>query len=190
VTTRTTYWTATSLDGFIADPEDSLAWLFAQRHEDPAEASLTYDALLARTGAVLMGATTYLWIRGHVVDSGEGWPYDLPTWVMTHRERAGVDGADVRFASGDVAAVHPDVVASAAGRDVWVVGGGDLAGQLADAGLLDDVVVSVAPVVLGAGRPLLPRRLQLRPAEHGAAGDLLTTRYTVVGPRPDADWTA
>ncbi|GAA1920907.1 dihydrofolate reductase family protein [Nocardioides lentus] len=190
MTVRTTYYTAASLDGFVADPQDSLAWLFAQHHENPADASLTYDALLARTGAVLMGATTYLWIRGHVVDSGEGWPYDLPTWVMTHHERAGVDGADVRFASGDVAAVHADVVASAAGRDVWVVGGGDLAGQLADAGLLDDVVVSLAPVVLGAGRPLLPRRLQLRLAEHGTAGDLLTARYDVVGPRPGVDWTA
>jgi len=43
---------------------------------------------------------------------------------------------------------------------VWVVGGGDLAGQVADAGLLNEIVLSVAPVTLGEGRPLLPRRLE------------------------------
>ena len=70
-TARTTYYTATSLDGFLADPEDSLDWLFAQQHEEPASPDLRYDALLARTGAVLMGATTYLWIRERVVAADE-----------------------------------------------------------------------------------------------------------------------
>jgi dihydrofolate reductase len=62
-------------------------------------------------------------------------------------------------------------VASAGGKDVWVVGGGDLAGQYADAGLLDEVIVTVTPVFLGAGAPLLPRRLtservRVRAVEH------------------------
>ena len=56
-------------------------------------------------------------------------------------------------------AVHADLVAAADGKDVWVVGGGDLAGQFADAGLLDHVWVTVVPVVLGAGKPLLDRPL-------------------------------
>ena len=58
--------------------------------------------------------------------------------------------------------VHAEMVAAAGGKDVWVVGGGDLAGQFAEAGLLDGVMVSVAPVTLGAGRPLFPRPLDLR----------------------------
>src|SRR3712207_7879069 len=49
--------------------------------------------------------------------------------------------------------------AAAGDRNVWVVGGGDLAGQFADVGLLDELIVSIAPVTLGAGAPLLPRRI-------------------------------
>ena len=51
------------------------------------------------------------------------------------------------------------MAAAAGGRNLWVVGGGDLAGQFADAGLLDEVLVTIAPVTLGAGAPLLPRRI-------------------------------
>jgi len=187
---RTTYYTASSLDGFIADPADSLAWLFAQTHEDPDDPVLRHDGLMARVGALAMGATTYTWIRDRVVAGAESWPYDVPTWVLTHRDLPGVAGADVRFASGDVVALHPELEASAAGRDLWVVGGGDLAGQFADAGLLDDLVVSFAPVTLGEGRPLLPRRLQLRLDVHLGAGDFVCARYLVDGPRPSADWRA
>jgi dihydrofolate reductase len=185
---RTTYYTATSLDGFIADPHDSLEWLFAQTHTEPDDPALRYDGLMARVGALVMGATTYTWIRDRVVAGTEQWAYDVPTWVLTHRDLPGVDGADVRFAAGDVAALHPDVEASAAGRDLWVVGGGDLAGQYADAGLLDDLVVSTAPVTLGEGRGLLPRRLQLRLDGLVRAGDFVCARYLVEGPRPSADW--
>lgn len=186
---RTTYYTATSLDGFIADPADSLAWLFVQTHVEPDEPALRYDALMERVGALVMGATTYEWIRDRVTASEEAWSYDVPTWVLTHRDLPGLEGADVRFASGDVTAVHADIEASAGGGDLWVVGGGDLAGQYADAGLLDDVVVSYAPVTLGEGRPLLPRRLQLRLEENVRAGDFVCARYVVDGPRPAPDWT-
>jgi dihydrofolate reductase len=48
-------------------------------------------------------------------------------------------------------------------RNVWLVGGGDLVGQFFDAGLLDDVIVQVGSVTLGAGRPLLPRRITSPP---------------------------
>ncbi|WP_341927918.1 dihydrofolate reductase family protein, partial [Nocardioides psychrotolerans] len=83
-----------------------------------------------------------------------------------------------------VAEVHAAMVAAAGERDVWVVGGGDLAGQLADAGLLDEVVVSIAPVTLGAGRPLLPRRYDLRLTELARNGAFACARYDVVGARP------
>jgi dihydrofolate reductase len=180
---KTIYYTASTLDGFIADPDDSLAWLFVQ-DTDPS-GPLGYAAFIAEVGALVMGATTYEWVRAHLAESGEAWPYEQPSWVMTHRDLPAIAGADVQFASGDVAAIHADLVAAAGGRDVWVVGGGDLAGQLADAGLLDEVIVSVAPVTLGAGRPLLPRRLQLRVVETGQNGDFVATRYAVEGP---GDW--
>jgi dihydrofolate reductase len=91
-----------------------------------------------------------------------------------------VPAADIRFVSGDVAPVYAEMAAAAAGRNVWIVGGGDLAGQFADAGLLDEVIVYVAPVTLGAGAPLLPRRLELRQEEISRNGDFVAARYSVV----------
>ena len=69
---------------------------------------------------------------------------------------------------------------AAGDRNVWLVGGGDLVGQFADAGLLDEVIVMLAPVTLGAGKPLLPRRLELRLDEVGRNGDFVAARYAVV----------
>jgi dihydrofolate reductase len=71
------------------------------------------------------------------------------------------------------------MVRAAGGRNVWIVGGGDLAGQFADAGLVDEVLVTIAPVTLGAGAPLLPRRVELRLEETGRNGDFVAVRYSV-----------
>ncbi len=176
----TTFHTATTLDGFLADPDDSLDWLLRQPQGDDGGSG--FDAFLAGVGAIVMGSTTYEWVVRHLDASGDGWPYRVPSWVMTTRDLPVVPGADVRFASGDVRGVHAQMLEAAGGRTLWVVGGGDLAGQLADAGLLDEVVVSVAPVVLGAGRPLLPRRLDLELVETRRAGAFVETRYRVLGP--------
>ncbi|WP_203335225.1 dihydrofolate reductase family protein [Nocardioides limicola] len=179
-----TYYTATTLDGFIADPEDSLAWLFPQEQE--RDGLFNYDEFFAGIGAVVMGSTTYEWVLDHqremVTETGSVWPYRIPTWVMTSRDLAPVAGADVRFAAGPVATVYDEMAAAAEGKDLWVVGGGDLAGQFADAGLLDEVITYVAPVTLGSGRPLLPRRLALRLLETGRNGAFVCSRYAVVGP--------
>lgn len=180
---RTVYYTAATLDGFIATSDDSLEWLFAQRN-DP-DSSLGPEAIVAKVGSLLMGATTYRWLHDYLAGSGEAWPYAQPTWVMSHGALPEIANADVRFASGDVRDVHAQLIAAAGDKDVWVVGGGDLAGQLADVGLLDEVIVSVAPVTIGAGRPLLPRRLQLRAVETVRDGDFVVTRYLVEGP---GDW--
>ena len=95
----------------------------------------------------------------HAIDAGQPWPYTPPTWVFSTRTLRSIAGADVRFVRGDVRPVHQAMVQAAAGRNVWVVGGGDLVGQFDDAGLLDELIVQIAPVTLGAGKPLLPRRI-------------------------------
>jgi dihydrofolate reductase len=179
--TRTTYYTAATLDGFIADPHDSLDWLFVQDQDE--QGPLNYDEFIARIGAIVMGATTYEWILRHNAETGEKWAYDLPVWVVTHRGLPGVDGADVRFAQGDVVSLHAELVSAAGDKDVWVVGGGDLAGQFADAGLLDDLIVYLAPVTLGAGRPIFPRRFDLKLVEVHQNRAFIAARYDVVGPR-------
>ena len=172
--TRTVYYTATSLDGFIATADHSLDWLLS-RESDPA-GPLAYDGFVAGVGAAAMGATTYCWVRENDPD----WVPELPTWVFTHRELELLPG--VHATADDPARVHAALVTAAAGRDVWIVGGGDLAGQFADRGLLDEVVVSIAPVTLGGGAPLLPRRVELALQEVGRNGDLVAVRYAVVRP--------
>jgi dihydrofolate reductase len=176
---RTIYYTASSLDGFIATPDHSLDWLLSQPLSDEISAEMA--DLTTRFGAMIIGSSTYRWIldHEHLLDNPGAWPYTAPSWVMSHRDLPAVEGADIRFAQGDVATVHAEAVAAADGLDVWVIGGGDLAGQLADAGLLDQIEVSYAPVTLGAGAPLLPRRLDLVQGDVRHDGTFLSATYTV-----------
>lgn len=177
--TRTVYYTATTLDGFLADQQDSLDWLFVQ--DIDREGPMNYDQFIADVGAVVMGRTTYEWVRNRLESSGETWSYAMPTWVFTHADLPGVDGADIRFVHGDVTPVHAVIVEAAGGKDVWVVGGGDLAAQFAEAGLLDQLMVSIAPVTLGAGRPLLPRRFDLELRELARNRAFVCATYDMVG---------
>jgi dihydrofolate reductase len=170
----TQYYTATSLDGYIADEHHSLEWLFKQRQD--RNGPLNYDEFVSHVGAVAMGARTYEWILEH--GSGK-WPYEVPGWVFTHREREAVSGATITFTNGDLAQVHAELATAAGDRNVWIVGGGDLAGQFADAGLLDEVIVYIAPVTLGRGAPLLPRDFDLRLEETARNGDFITARYSL-----------
>ncbi|MBL0871009.1 MAG: dihydrofolate reductase family protein [Phycisphaerales bacterium] len=156
---KTQYYTAASLDGFIATEDDSLAWLFELG--DVPDSS--YPEFIAKVGAIAMGSATYRWILEHSSEveaqTGSAWPYACPTWVFTTRPQKAIPGADVRFVSGDVRAVFPEMRATAGERNLWIVGGGDLAGQFCDAGLLDELIVQVGSATLGRGKPLLPRRL-------------------------------
>ncbi len=174
--TRTVYYTATSLDGFIADQRHSLDWLLS-RQSDPG-GPIGWTDFEKRVGALAMGATTYRWVREH--GGPDAWSYTVPAWVFTHRELTAPPDADVRFTAADVSEVHAEMAAAAGDRDVWIVGGGDLAGQFADRGLLDEVVASIAPVTLGGGAPLLPRRLELARTEWAVNGELVCVRYAVV----------
>jgi dihydrofolate reductase len=177
----TQYYTATSLDGFIADPENSLDWLFTRQRDE--DGPMNYGDFIADVGAMAMGSTTYEWILGYEFadkDPAEWrWPYDIPCWVFTHREPAFVPDAPIEFTRDDVATVHERMLEAAGDRNVWIVGGGDLAGQFADAGRLDEVIVSIAPVTLGAGAPLLPRRIELRLDELARNGDFACARFSV-----------
>jgi dihydrofolate reductase len=178
---RTVFYTATTLDGYLADEHDSLDWLFVQEQDE--NGPMNYGEFIAGVGAIAMGATTYEWVRTHLQRTGEAWSYTQPSWVFTHRDLPAIEGADVRFVSEDVAPVHAEMAAAAGERDIWMVGGGDLAAQFAEAGLLDEIVLSIAPVTLGAGRPLFPRPFDLRLEELDRNGAFLCARYAVVGPR-------
>ena len=159
---KTIYYTATSLDGFIADSNNSLDWLLQL-----GEPGKSHQEFLAGVGALAMGSTTYEWLLdNHVRPDGENpqpWPYEQPSWVFTSRSLRGAPGADIRFVGGDVRPAHREMLAAADGKNVWLVGGGELVGRFHDHGLLDEIIVQVAPVTLGAGAPLLPRRIAVPP---------------------------
>lgn len=156
---KTQYFTATSLDGFIATEDDSLDWLFPLGDVG----ATSYATFIADVGALAMGSSTYRWMLDNAdkvaASVGSPWPYSQPAWVFSSRELPPIAGADIRFVRGDVRPVHADMRQAAAGRNIWIVGGGDLAGQFHDAGLLDQLIVQVGSVTLGRGKPLFPRRI-------------------------------
>lgn len=160
---KTQYYTATSLDGFIATEDDSLDWLFPLGDGDDS----SYRAFIAEVGALAMGSATYEWVLRNAdmvsAEMGTPWPYTQPAWIFTTRDLPVIDGADIRFATGDVRAAHAEMRSAAGSNNIWIVGGGDLAGQFYDAGLLDEIIVQVGAATLGRGKPLFPRRV-LHPA--------------------------
>lgn len=153
---KTQYYTATSLDGFIADTDNSIDWLLQFAMTDD------YPDFIAAVGAVAMGSTTYEWLLEHHMrldsDDPQRWPYEQPAWIFSSRDHRRVEG-NIHYVSGDVRPAHREMVEAAAGRNIWIVGGGDLAGQFHDHGLLDELIITIAPVTLGGGAPLLPRRI-------------------------------
>lgn len=173
----THFFTASSLDGFIATADHSLDWLLKQDFD--ADGPMAYPAFEKTIGALAMGASTYEWVMRH--EEGR-WGYTQPTWVFTHRALEAPEGADIRFTHDDIPTVHAQMAEAAQGRDLWVVGGGDLAGQFADAGLLDEVWVQYAPVTLGSGAPLLPRALDLELLDVARNRNFLCGRYRVIRP--------
>jgi dihydrofolate reductase len=162
---KTQFFTATSLDGFIATEDDSLEWLFPLGDVNDS----SYPEFIAQVGALAMGSSTYEWMLRNgetvVAEMGSAWPYRQPAWVFTSRSLPGIAGADVRFVQGDVRPVHEAMRSAAGGKNIWIVGGGDLAGQFHDAGLLDEMIIQVGSVTLGRGKPLFPRRLTSPPLQ-------------------------
>ena len=177
--TRYRFFTATTLDGFLSDEQDSLDWLLSRPTGE--ESILPYDDFIAEIGAIVTGRTTYDWVRAHEGTVDGAWVFTQPTFLFTHRDTEPPEG--ITAVSGPPAAHRAALEQAADGKDVWIVGGGDLAADFARAGMLDEVFVSIAPVTLGAGKPLLGGRFDLELLEHGTNGALLEVRYRVVGER-------
>ena len=164
---RTQYYCAATLDGFIADPDDGLGWLFGYEgsfdgegaEPGPMSEGGAYERFYADVGALVSGSTTYEFVLDHL-DDDSSWPYeDKPYWTLSSRDLRVPEGdrVDVRIADAAVADLYDEMIAAAGERNLWVVGGGNVASQFADAGLLDEVHLTVVPVILGAGKPLFDR---------------------------------
>jgi dihydrofolate reductase len=166
---RVRYYCASSLDGYIAESDDTLDWLLKYEGSfegadstfegaDSAEGKAGYDAFYEGIGALVMGSVTYEFVLEHV----DEWPYaGKPAWVLSSRDLPRPEGGDVdvRVTAAEVTDLIDEMLEAAGERDLWVVGGGNVASQFADNGLLDTVEVTLVPVVLGTGKPLFDRRL-------------------------------
>jgi dihydrofolate reductase len=182
------YYAAATVDGHIAEADDTIDWLTsydgrAGEDVDPVEGG--YDEFYERVGALVMGSVTFEWILGHMERTGADWIYPgRPCWILTSRELPVPEGEDVRVVDGPVAELGGEMVASAGDRDLWVVGGGNVASQFADAGLLDELIVTVVPVVLGDGKPLFDRRIAGAPMRLVGAlprsNGMVELRYEIV----------
>jgi dihydrofolate reductase len=159
---KAVYYCATTLDGYIAEADDTLGWLFEYEGTfegegaEPIEGA--YDRFYDGVGALIMGAVTYEFILGEL---GE-WPYKgKPVWVLSSRDLPKPEGeeVDVRIVNAKVPDLYDEMIAAAGERDLWIVGGGNVASQFADQGLLDEVHATVVPVVLGEGKPLFDRHV-------------------------------
>ena len=158
---RCVYYAACTLDGYIATRDDDIEWLTGYRPAaaydgEPMKGS--YDEFFSRIGTLVMGSVTYEWVLEHVED----WPYpESPTWVLSSRDlqRPPGDEADVRVVEAAITDIWEELAAAAGDGAVWIVGGGGVASDFAEAGLLDEVIVTVVPVVLGEGKPLFDRPL-------------------------------
>ena len=166
---RTQYYCAATLDGYIADPDDGLGWLFGYEgtydgegaEPPPMSEGGAYERFYDGVGALVSGSTTYEFVLDHMGE-GDDWPYaGKPYWVLSSRDLSTPpdEQADVRIANAQVADLHEEMMAAAGDRNLWVIGGGNVASQYVDAGLLDELLLTVVPVVLGEGKPLFDRPL-------------------------------
>lgn len=156
---KTQYYTASSLDGFIATEDDSLEWLFPLADLNDS----SYPDFISGIGALAMGSTTYEWIVHNsdkvAAETGSPWPYTQPVWVFTSRILPTIEGSNIKFVKGDVRQIHNEMRVAAGEKNIWIVGGGDLAGQFYDERLLDELIIQIGSVTLGRGKQVFPRRV-------------------------------
>ncbi|MDY0395602.1 dihydrofolate reductase family protein [Virgibacillus halophilus] len=137
---------ASSLDGYIATKEESLEWLFKVEGEGDNGISEFLDTI----DTVLMGKATYDWIMEH--EGGNSWPYsDKNCYVFTRSSIA--DTEQVKFISPDI----QDFVSKLKkqeGKNIWMVGGGKLLYSFLKENMVDEIIITIAPTLIGKGIPL------------------------------------
>lgn len=147
------YNVAASLDGYIAGPNGEYDWI-------PPEPAIDFAALFRNVDTVLLGRRTYdLVLRD---PSAAAWPAGARLFVFSRTLRA-EDHPSVTIVRDDAAAVVAGLRSEPAGGDIWLYGGGALFGSLLAAGQVDRVEVTLIPILLGGGVPLLPAGMTRAP---------------------------
>jgi len=177
---RIRYNVATSLDGFIASPDGSTDWIIDDK-------SIDFDALYAQFSVFLMGRKTYEVLLHHG-DPLKGRKRE--SIVVASTTLSADDNPEITVLSGGVVEFARSLKTTAE-RDIWLMGGGDLAAQLLAAGLVDTIEVGIMPVVIGEGIPMVTGskmgdggyKLEVERLERLESGILLVNYNVVQGPR-------
>ena len=147
---------ATSIDSYIARNDGSIDWLDGVEH--PKGVDYGYSAFMSTIGTVMMGRKTYEDVVGFDVD----WPYgEYKTYVVSSK-------SDVVISTPNTELIHNIesetlvAVSKNTNKDIWVVGGGELIASFLNKGLIDYMLISIIPVVLGSGRPLFKDSLETK----------------------------
>jgi dihydrofolate reductase len=139
------YNVAASLDGYIAGPRGEYDWI-------PQDPAVDFAAAFARVDTVLLGRRSYELVRG---GPAPPWPTGTRVYVFSRTLRP-EDHSGVTVVGGDAAAAVGALRAEPGAGEIWLFGGGALFGSLLAAGQVDAVEVTLVPVLLGGGVPLLP----------------------------------
>jgi dihydrofolate reductase len=152
---KTILYIATSLDGFVAGRDDDISWLFRYNDVDYG-----YNAFFSSIGTIIQGRRT------HDIEIQHGWEnaHPVPKFVLSHHvPKQKPQRADIVFTAEDIASVVKQAK-ELTQKDVWIEGGANVAQQCLDRGLIDRIVLSLVPVILGDGIPLfrkVPQPIEL-----------------------------
>ena len=143
---KVTLYIAQSLDGFIADEDGGVDWLETFHDSfDKGVPGGSYDEFFQTLDCLILGARTY----EQILTFG-AWPYDnLPTFVVTHRELRVIKDS-VSLYAGDLVKLVEEVIPPEC-ENIWLVGGANLAQDFLHLGLVDEIRLSIIPVLLGQG---------------------------------------
>lgn len=162
---RVVLFIGVSLDGYLADRKGRVGWMEGQGDGEGVVDS--YSAFIQGVDTVILGWNTYHQVVTEL--SPEKWVYQgLASYVITHRKKAEENGI---FFTGESPCELVKRLKETPGKDIWICGGGDVAGQLIAADLVDRYDISIIPTLLGGGIPLFPplsgeRKLKLIQVQH------------------------
>jgi dihydrofolate reductase len=170
-----------SLDGFIAGPDEAMDWVFDYFSEESNE---TAQDVIETTGAIIMGRRTYQ-VEDRYRPGIYGGAWKGPYFVLTHEPPAAVpDWMTGMVINEDIEAAVARAMGAAGGKNVGILGA-NLAKQCLDHGLLNEIIIHLAPVLLGDGVRLFDapggQRVRLEPIHVSRTGPLTNLRFRVSG---------
>ena len=143
---------AASLDGRIAEPDGGLEWLTG--FPNPEKTDYGYKDLLASVDTVIMGGKTYR----EILNMDVIWPYkEQTTYVITRGWTENAAAENIQFITENVIETI-SALRNEQGKDIWLVGGGELTAMLLAANLIDEMQICYFPVILGNGISLFPEQ--------------------------------